>query len=195
MTNSERRVQRVRKALEPPGEAQDDMWILAAARAAPRPRLARPGRRGGVGRAALALADARRDELRPARGARRAAVAVPGRGAPRLAVPARAALGRPAGRPARAVLRRRGAGPVRGARRRVPDPAHDRPAARVVQHRRADEPLPLAAPPRRVARPLARGRRAARARRRRDRARLLTAWLRRGAGADRPVAAARGSRS
>ena len=62
--------------------------------AAPRPRLARPGRRGGVGRAALALADARRDELRPPRGARRAAVAVPGRGASRLAVPARAALGR-----------------------------------------------------------------------------------------------------
>jgi predicted molibdopterin-dependent oxidoreductase YjgC len=29
VTNSERRVQRVRKALEPPGEAQDDMWILA----------------------------------------------------------------------------------------------------------------------------------------------------------------------
>jgi len=28
VTNSERRVQRVRKALEPPGEAQDDMWIL-----------------------------------------------------------------------------------------------------------------------------------------------------------------------
>jgi predicted molibdopterin-dependent oxidoreductase YjgC len=29
VTNSERRVQRVRKALDPPGEAQDDMWILA----------------------------------------------------------------------------------------------------------------------------------------------------------------------
>ena len=28
MTNSERRVQRVRKALEPPGEARDDTWIL-----------------------------------------------------------------------------------------------------------------------------------------------------------------------
>jgi predicted molibdopterin-dependent oxidoreductase YjgC len=28
VTNSERRVQRVRKALEPPGEARDDVWIL-----------------------------------------------------------------------------------------------------------------------------------------------------------------------
>jgi len=29
VTNSERRVQRVRKALEPPGEARDDIWILS----------------------------------------------------------------------------------------------------------------------------------------------------------------------
>jgi formate dehydrogenase major subunit len=29
VTNSERRVQRVRKALEPPGDARDDIWILA----------------------------------------------------------------------------------------------------------------------------------------------------------------------
>jgi predicted molibdopterin-dependent oxidoreductase YjgC len=29
VTNSERRVQRVRKALDPPGEARDDMWILS----------------------------------------------------------------------------------------------------------------------------------------------------------------------
>ena len=29
VTNSERRVQRVRKALEPPGEAKDDIWILS----------------------------------------------------------------------------------------------------------------------------------------------------------------------
>ncbi len=28
VTNSERRVQRVRKAVEPPGEARDDLWIL-----------------------------------------------------------------------------------------------------------------------------------------------------------------------
>ena len=55
--------------------------------------------------------------------------------------------------------------------------------------------LPLAAAPRRVARPLARGRRAAGARRRRGRARLVAARLGRGAGAHRPVAAARASRS
>ena len=29
VTNSERRVQRVRKALDPPGEARDDQWILS----------------------------------------------------------------------------------------------------------------------------------------------------------------------
>ena len=29
VTNSERRVQRVRKALDPPGEARDDIWIIA----------------------------------------------------------------------------------------------------------------------------------------------------------------------
>jgi len=29
VTNSERRVQRVRKALEPPGEARDDIWIIS----------------------------------------------------------------------------------------------------------------------------------------------------------------------
>jgi predicted molibdopterin-dependent oxidoreductase YjgC len=29
VTNSERRVQRVRKALDPPGDARDDIWILA----------------------------------------------------------------------------------------------------------------------------------------------------------------------
>ena len=29
MTNSERRVQRVRKALDPPGQAKDDIWIIA----------------------------------------------------------------------------------------------------------------------------------------------------------------------
>jgi predicted molibdopterin-dependent oxidoreductase YjgC len=29
VTNSERRVQRVRKALDPPGQAQDDIWIIA----------------------------------------------------------------------------------------------------------------------------------------------------------------------
>ena len=191
VTNSERRVQRVRKALDPPGEARDDMWIIA--------ELAR--RLGHDW--PEPVAEEVWDELRSlspmhagmsydaARGARRPPVAVPRRDASRLADPARAALGRAARRPAGAVHRRRGARPVRGARRRLPDPAHDRPPARVVQHRRPDEPLPLAASPRRVARPLAGGRRAARARRRRDRPRLVAARLGRGARPDRPGAAAR----
>src|SRR5512141_47294 len=29
VTNSERRVQRVRKALDPPGNAKDDIWVIA----------------------------------------------------------------------------------------------------------------------------------------------------------------------
>ena len=41
VTNSERRVQRVRKALEPPGEARDDVGILVRPRAADGPRLGR----------------------------------------------------------------------------------------------------------------------------------------------------------
>ena len=41
---------------------------------------------------------------------------------------------------------------------RVPDPAHDRPSARLVQHGRPDRRLHLAAPARRVTRHLARGR-------------------------------------
>ena len=122
-------------------------------------------------------------------------VAVPRRGASRLAVPARAALGGARRRPARAVQRRRDAAAVRGARRRVPDPPDDRAAARVLQHGRAVGPLPLAAAPRRVARPLARGCGAAAARGRRGRARLVAPRVGGGAGADRPLAPRRGSRS
>ena len=42
VTSSERRVQRVRKALEPPGEARDDIAILCDLARAPRPRLGTP---------------------------------------------------------------------------------------------------------------------------------------------------------
>ena len=80
MTNSERRVQRVRKALDPPGEARDDMLDHQRDRRAHGLRLGPADRRGGLGRAALALADAPRHELRQARGAGRHPVAVPGRG-------------------------------------------------------------------------------------------------------------------
>ena len=191
VTNSERRVQRVRKALDPPGEARDDMWIIAelARRLGhdwPEPvaeevwdelRSLSPMHAG--------MSYARLEELG---GLQWPCPDESHPGSPFLHARLWAGAAR---RPARAVLGRRGPRPVRGARRRVPDPAHDRPAARVVQHRRADEPLQLAAPPWRVARPLARGRRAARARRRRDRARLVAPRLGRGAAADRPVAAAR----
>ena len=50
VTNSERRVQRVRKALDPPGEARDDIWIIAELAAPARARLgrARSPRRSGT---------------------------------------------------------------------------------------------------------------------------------------------------
>ena len=83
VTNSERRVQRVRKALEPPGQARDDTWILSELALPARLRLGPSDGRAGLGRAAHALADARRHALRPAGGPRRHPVAVPRRGAPR----------------------------------------------------------------------------------------------------------------
>ena len=191
VTNSERRVQRVRKALDPPGEARDDMWIIA--------ELARRLGHDWPEPVAEEVWDELRS-LSPMH-AGMSYARLEEHGGLQWPCPDESHPGSPilherlwagaARRPARAVLGRRGPRPVRGARRRVPDPAHDRPPARVVQHRRADEPLQLAAPPRRVARSLARGRRAARARRRRDRARVVAPRLGRGAAADRPVAAAR----
>ena len=162
VTNSERRVQRVRKALDPPGEARDDIEIIC--------ELARRlGHDWGE-----PTAEEVWDELRslaPMHGgmsyarleaARRHPVAVPDRGPSGHAVPARAAVGGAGRGPAGAVLGRRARAAGRRARRRVPDPADHRPPARLVQHRRADRRLHLAAAPRRVARPVARGRRAAR---------------------------------
>ena len=83
-------------------------------------------------------------------------VAVPGRGASGLAVPARPPVGasRSAARARRSPVEHCAAG--RRARRRVPDPADHRPAPRLLQHRRAVGPLPLAAAPRRDARPVRR---------------------------------------
>ena len=162
VTNSERRVQRVRKALDPPGEARDDIWIIAELARAARATTgaSRRPRRSGTSCARSRPMHARH-ELRAARGARRHPVAVPRRGR----TPARRSCTRGCGSeplegPPAPFSRRRARAAGRGARRRVPAPAHDRPPARVVQHRRADRPLPLAAAPRRVARPLARGRRA-----------------------------------
>ena len=52
VTNSERRVQRVRKALDPPGEARDDLAIIFELARRLGPRLGRARRRSGVGRGA-----------------------------------------------------------------------------------------------------------------------------------------------
>ena len=93
VTNSERRVQRVRKALDPPGQARDDIEIICGHRQRLGHDWDYPSRRGRLERAAHALADARRHELRPARGARRHPVAVPRRDRPGRPVPARAAVG------------------------------------------------------------------------------------------------------
>ena len=57
VTNSERRVQRVRKAIDPPGQACAGHPHHLRARRAPRPPLGKADRRAGVGRAALALAE------------------------------------------------------------------------------------------------------------------------------------------
>ena len=94
VTNCERRVQRVpqgaRSARRRPRRHRDP----ARPRRPTRPRLAlrRPPRQD-LGRAALAVADARRHDLRAARGARRHPVAVLLRGPARAVVPARAAVG------------------------------------------------------------------------------------------------------
>ena len=171
------RAQGVRRAGRRPRRHRDRL----RARSAPRLRARLARGRGRLERAALALADACRDELRPARGARRHPVAVRGRGRPGRALHPRPALGRrrrgprtvPAGR----------ARPAGGrARRRLPAAPHDRPPARVLQHRRPDQRLRVAAPRRRRGDPArARGRRALRRRRRRPGADRLAARLGRGA--------------
>ena len=149
VTSSERRVQRVRKALDPPEQAKADLEIVVEL-----------GKRLG---ASLGEPVAERvwDELRslsPWHGGmsyRRleelggSAVAVPGRVASRKPVPARTSLGRAAGRPAGAVPCRRARSAGRQADRRVPDPPDDRTAARLLQHGRADGRLHLAAAARR----------------------------------------------
>ena len=164
VTNSERRVQRVRKALDPPGEARDDTWILAELAR----RLGRdwghPTRRGDLGRAALALARCTRgmsyarleaegglqwpcpDEEHPGSlflHARLWAEPLAGPAAPFSVVEAKPPFeALDADYPIRLTTGRRLESYNTGC---------------------AVEPLPLAAPSRRVARSLARGRRAARA--------------------------------
>ena len=79
VTNSERRVQRCRKAVEPPGEARDEIWIMAEIAQATWTRLGPPDRRRCVERGARTLAATRGHELRASRVARRAPVALSGR--------------------------------------------------------------------------------------------------------------------
>ena len=138
VTNSERRVQRVRKALDPPGEAKDDIWIIAQLADRLGVRLGRPDAARSLGRAAVALADAPLHVVGADRGARRDPVAVQ-RGVPRRsAVPARAALAvrRSGAAGPQGAVQRRDRRPAGGrADRRVPDPADDRSAARLLQHR------------------------------------------------------------
>ena len=166
------------------------------ARPPARPRLARPGRRGRLGRAALALADARRDELRAARGARRPPVAVPRRDASRARRSCTSGCG-----PTRSSARRRRSRVVvaKGPFEELDDdyPIRLTTGRRLESYNTGAQTnlYSLAAPSRRVARPLARGRRAARARRRRDRARLVAARLGRGARAGSTRRCARASPS
>ena len=93
VTSSERRVQRVRKALEPPRRGTRRHRDHLRDRQAARHRLGPPVRRRGLERAAHPVSHARGHELPAAGGARRHPVAVPRRAAPRRAVPARAAVG------------------------------------------------------------------------------------------------------
>ena len=133
------------------------MWIIAELARRLGHDWGQPDGRAGLGRAALARPDARRHELRAARGARRHPVAVPRRGASRLAVPARAPVGGAAstGPPAPFSVAD-GAPPV--------DELDDDFPIRLTTGRRLDSyntgvavgPLRLAAAPRRDARPLAR---------------------------------------
>ena len=139
VTNSERRVQRVRKALEPPGEARDDMWIIAqlakrlghdwgdptAEQVWDELRSLSP-MHAGMSYARLeehgGLQWPCPDEQHPGSPilhARLWAEPVEGPLAPFSVVENRPAVRRPG--------------------RRLSDSAHDRTAAGVVQHRRADE--------------------------------------------------------
>ena len=58
VTSSERRVQRVRKAIDPPGEARDDIEIVYELARRLGHDLGSPTGRGHLERAALAVADA-----------------------------------------------------------------------------------------------------------------------------------------
>ena len=151
----------MRKAKEPPGDARDDLWIIAelarrmgsdwgwsgAEDAWNELRTLSP-MHAGMTYARLDELDGIQwpcyDEDHPGElflHSRLWEDPVPGH-----ACAVRGGRARPAGRPPR---------------RRLPDPAHDRPPARLVQHGRPDRGLHVAAAARRVARHLPGGRRRA----------------------------------
>ena len=161
VTNSERRVQRVRKAVDAarraPATTSAIIFELANRMGA---RLGRARRRGRLERGPAAVAGPRRDELRSGS---RSWAGSSGRATTR---PTRASCSStsrlwedpvPGNRVPFVAGRPRPAG--RQARRRLPDPADDRPPARLVQHGRPDGRLHLAAAARREPRHQPRGRR------------------------------------
>ena len=169
VTNSERRVQRVRKALEPPGEARDDLWIVyelarrmghdwgeaSAEKTWNELRTLSPVHAGMSYKRLEELGGLQwpcYDENHPGE----------------LFLHSRLVGGPGAGQP-RPAHRHGPRSAHRQALARLPDPAHDRPAARLVQHRRADRRLHVAAAAGRVARHVAGGRGVVRAGARRTR--------------------------
>ena len=187
VTNSERRVQRVRKALDPPGQAKDDIWMITCS----------PAKRLGYDWGELTPHDAW-EELRTLSPMHtnmswelieeRGGVQWPCNDEfPDGAQFLHARLwdfddpekqGRKA--PFSVVLDEP---PVDELTRRVPDPADDGPPARLVQHGCADRRVHFAAPPAGGGRAVGRRRRGARRERGRARARA------------RPVAARSSPRS
>ena len=147
VTNSERRVQRVRKAVDPPRRRSRRPRDHLRAREPDGRRVGRAGRRGRLGRGPPPVAGPRRDELPAARGARRPPVAVLRRGPPGRAVPAQPPLGGPGPGQPRAVRAGRPRPTGRPPRRRLPDPADHGAPPRLVQHRASRRP----ATPRRCA--------------------------------------------
>ena len=130
-TNTERRVNRVRKALPCPGEARDDWRIVVDLATRARRRLARvPDARGRLERVRRPVAELVRHPLRPPRGGR-PAVALPRPRPSGHAVPARAAPG--AAERQGQVLPRRVPAADRAARLRVPARALHRAHALPLQ--------------------------------------------------------------
>ena len=159
-TSSERRVQRVRKAIDPPGDASDDIELMSmVARAmghdwpTPTPEEAWDEVRS------LSPMHGGMTYERLGRGGR-PAVALSHRGPPRDAVPPRPAMGGGDGSEGSAIRGRVGSASGH-AQRGLPASTHHRPPARLLQHRRPKWSLPLPPSHPWSARPLPRGRRRA----------------------------------